>query len=341
MAAKYVLAATGAVIVALIVIMSGVIPIQASSGHWRATAWLLDLIKRRSVTTYSLTIVPPALDQPSWIVRGAAHFESGCRPCHGSPLSPRPPFVMRMTPHPPELPDRIGRWQTRHLFQIVKHGIKFTAMPAWAAPQRADEIWAIVAFLQKLPSLNQASYRDLAFGATSTSDGVSVVERCARCHGTDGMGRGGSFPVLAGQRAEYVTNALLAYRDGRRHSGIMRPEAFELDERARNEVVRYFSSLARTAPSPTPTSSGGGLVTHGQPSRDIPACSQCHGPGAPDRNLAYPILDGQPANYLFAQLVLLAENRRGGSQFGPIMQMIAARLSPAEMREAAAYYSTR
>ena len=89
------------------------------------------------------------------------------------------------------------------------------------------------------------------------------------------------------------------------------------------------------------TGGGGGLVTHGQPSRDIPACSQCHGPGATDRNPAYPILDGQPAEYLFEQLVLLAENRRGGSQFGPIMQMIAARLSPAEMREAAAYYSTR
>ena len=126
---NYVLAAMGALFLALILIVSGVIPIQASSGHWRATAWLLDLIKRRSVTTYSLTIVPPPLDKPSWIVRGAAHFETGCRPCHGSPRSPRPPFVLRMTPQPPELHDRIARWKARHLFQIVKHGIKFTAMP--------------------------------------------------------------------------------------------------------------------------------------------------------------------------------------------------------------------
>jgi cytochrome c553 len=339
--ANYVLAAMAAAIVALVVIVSGVIPIQASSGHWRATAWLLDLIKRRSVTTYSLTVVPPPLDQPSWIIKGAAHFETGCRPCHGSPLSPRPPVVLRMTPHPPELSERIARWQTRHLFQIVKHGIKFTAMPAWAAPQRADEIWALVAFLQKLPSLDQESYRQLAFGETSTSDGVSVVERCARCHGQDGLGRNGSFPVLAGQRQEYLTSALLAYREDRRHSGIMRPEAFELDDRARGEVVRYFSSLPRTASSHPLDGRAPGLVMAGQPARDIPACSQCHGPGATDRNPAYPILDGQPADYLFEQLVLFAENRRGGSQFGPIMQMIAARLSPADMREAANYYSTR
>ena len=336
-----VLAAMGALFIALIVIMSGVIPIQASSGHWRATAWLLDLIKRKSVATYALTIVPPPLDQPSWIVRGATHFETGCRPCHGSPLSPRPPFVLRMTPQPPELSNRIARWEARHLFQIVKHGIKFTAMPAWAAPQRADEIWNIVAFLEKLPSLTQASYRELAFGATSTSDGVSVVERCARCHGADGMGRGGSFPVLAGQRPEYLTNALLAYREDRRHSGIMRPEAFELDDGARNTVVSHFAGLSRTSRPQTVEDGGLTLVTAGDPSRDIPACSTCHGPGATDRNPAYPILDGQPADYLFEQLVLLAENRRGGSQFGPIMQMIAARLSPAQMREAAEYYSTR
>jgi cytochrome c553 len=338
---NYVLAAMGALLLALILIVSGVIPIQASSGHWRATAWLLDLIKRRSVTTYSLTIVPPALDQPSWIVKGAAHFETGCRTCHGSPLSPRPPLMMRMTPHPPELQDRIARWEARHLFQIVKHGIKFTAMPAWAAPQRADEIWAIVAFLQKLPSLDQESYRELAFGGTSTSDGVSVVERCARCHGEDGMGRGGNFPVLAGQRPEYMNNALLAYREDRRHSGIMRAEAFELDDEARRTVVNYFAGLSSARPPQMLADSGATLVTMGRPSEDIPACSECHGPGATDRNPAYPILDGQPADYLFEQLVLFAENRRGGSQFGPIMQMIAARLSPSQMREAADYYASR
>ena len=121
----------------------------------------------------------------------------------------------------------------------------------------------------------------------------------------------------------------------------MRPEAFELDDQARNEVVRYFSSLPRTAPSQMLDGGVARLVTHGEPSRDIPACAECHGPGATDRNPAYPILDGQPADYLFEQLVLLAENRRGGSQFGPIMQMIAARLSAAEMREAAEYYSSR
>jgi cytochrome c553 len=338
--ARYLLFGVAAVLVAALVVLGGAIPIQASSGHWRATAWVLDLIKRRSVHTYSRLIVPPPVDQPWWIARGAAHYESGCRPCHGSPLSPRPPLMMRMTPHPPELPARMARWDARELFQIVKHGFKFTAMPAWPAPQRADEIWAMVAFLRALPALTPESYRELARGGTTTSDGVSAIERCARCHGTDGMGRGGDFPVLAGQRPEYLTNALLAYRSGNRHSGFMRPEAAELDDRARAAVVAHFADLPRTGEPRAPATRGATLVSAGQPSRQVPACRECHGPGATDRNPAYPNLAGQDADYLFEQLVLFSENRRGGSPYAQIMQPIASRLTPAQMRDAADYYAS-
>ena len=337
---RYVVAGVGFALIAIFIVLSGVIPIQASSGHWRATAWVLDLIKRRSVHTYSRTIVPPPVDQPWWILRGAAHYESGCRSCHGSPLSPRPPLVMRMTPHPPELPPRIARWDRSELFQIVKHGIKFTAMPAWGAPQRADEIWMMVAFLRALPSLTPDAYRALAFGATTTSDGVSAIERCARCHGADGMGRGGDFPVLAGQHPEYMNNALLAYRSGERHSGFMRPEAAELDDHTRRVVVTYFAQLPRAAMAAPPIGGGAELVLSGQPSRQIPACSQCHGPAPTERNPAYPNLAGQDADYLFEQLVLFNENRRGGSPYSPIMQAIASRLTHAQMREAAFYYAS-
>jgi cytochrome c553 len=333
-----VLAAAG-LLLATVVVLAGVIPIQASSGHWRATAWMLDLIKRRSVHTYSRPIVAPPVDEPWWIVRGAAHYESGCRQCHGSPLSPRPPLMMRITPHPPELPARIARWDRRELFQIVKHGIKFTAMPAWPAPQRADEIWTMVAFLRALPSLTPESYRELAFGGTTTSDGVSAIERCVRCHGADGMGRGGDFPVLAGQHPEYLNNALLAYRAGQRHSGFMRSEAAELDDQARHTVVTYFAQLPRTATATPPAGPGADLVASGQPSRQVPACSECHGPAATDRNPAYPHLAGQDADYLFEQLVLFSEHRRGGSAYAPIMQAIAGRLSREQMRSAAGYYS--
>lgn len=325
---------------AVLVPLSGAIPIEASSGHWRVTSFVLDLVKRRSVDTYSWTVTPPTHELPSWVARGAAHFETGCRTCHGSPLSPRPPLVMRMTPHPPELPARMARWEPRELFQIVRHGIKFTAMPAWTAPQRPDEVWAMVAFLRALPEMSAGRYRELAFGTSTTSDGVTAIERCARCHGDDGMGRGGVFPVLADQHPEYLRNALIAYREDRRHSGFMRSEAAELDETARETVVKHFSELPRPLRSSGTEGLGAFLVASGDPRRHVPACSQCHGPSPTDRNPAYPVLAGQDPDYLFEQLVLFSENRRGGSAFAPIMQAIATRLSRDQMHQAAAYYGS-
>src|SRR5690606_1964233 len=152
-----------------------------------------------------------------------------------------------MTPPPPELSRTVEKWDPEELFYIVKHGIKFTGMPAWPSLERDDEVWAMVAFLLRLPGLDGVSYRALVEGEASTerrSPAVgegsevppiaglvapsnvpeTVASTCGRCHGIDGNGRGtGAFPRLAGQRPNYLVAALEAYANGRRHSGIMRP----------------------------------------------------------------------------------------------------------------------
>jgi cytochrome c553 len=337
---RYAIAVVGVVVAALLAVLAGAIPIRASSGHWRTTAWVLDLIKRRSVNTYSRLVVDPGSPSPAAIVRGAAHFDSGCRPCHGSPLAGRPALVMRMTPHPPHLTDRIARWDGRELFYIVKHGIKFTGMPAWTAPQRDDEVWSMVAFLKAMPAMSSDTYRQLAIGDSSAAaGGISPIERCARCHGRDGMGRDGAFPVLAGQRFEYLVNALIAYKAGQRHSGMMKPEADSLDDATRHVVAAHFSGLPRSASSTRSDTAGGAIAARGIMSRQVPACAECHGPASADRQPAYPLLAGQHADFLFEQLRWFAEGRRGGSAYAAIMQPIAARLTREDMRAVAAYYA--
>src|SRR5690606_19116170 len=92
------------------------------------------------------------------------HYASGCLPCHGAPGQPRALIVKQMVPEPPYLPPAIAELAPDELFWIVKHGIKYTAMPAWVAQQRDDEVWAMVAFLQRLPALSAAQFRQLAAG---------------------------------------------------------------------------------------------------------------------------------------------------------------------------------
>jgi hypothetical protein len=140
-------AAVVAITAGVLLLISGIVPIKASSGHWKITAFILDFAKVRSVSTHSWGITPPPLEDDLLITRGAAHYENGCVPCHGGPGRVIPPVMAAMLPTPPELRQRLSRWRPEELFSIVKHGIKFTGMPPWPAQERDDEVWAVVAFL--------------------------------------------------------------------------------------------------------------------------------------------------------------------------------------------------
>jgi len=345
---------------ATVVLISGIVPIKASSGHWAITTRLLDFAKVRSVATHSLGIKPPELNDEALVLRGASHYAIGCEPCHGAPGSGVPPVMAAMTPHPPELTgEHLARWNARQLFSIVKHGIKFTGMPAWPAQRRDDEVWAMVAFLQALRTLDETTYRRLATGEAGAhadapidlpSAGADPVPRavrdlCWRCHGVDGTGRGrGTFPSLAGQRATYLYAALRAFRERNRFSGTMGEIAARLDDGMMREVARYYERLPpRAADAPADASAiarGVAIATGGIPERDIPACVECHGPGTAPKNPAYPRLAGQHAAYLASQLRLLKERRRGGSARVNLMHVFVDRLGPEQIEAVTLYYGS-
>ena len=44
---------------------------------------------QRSVATHTLGVKPPPLADPALVLKGAGHYETGCRPCHGGPGLPR------------------------------------------------------------------------------------------------------------------------------------------------------------------------------------------------------------------------------------------------------------
>ncbi len=350
--------AIGAMVVAAVMVISGVVPIKASSGHWRITAAVLDFAKTRSVSTHAWGIDVPRLDDEALVLRGAGHYETGCLPCHGGPGRGLPPVMAAMTPPPPELTDRLTRWAPEELFSIVKHGIKFTGMPAWPAQQRDDEVWAMVAFLRRIPQLDAEAYRRLAYGdAEQVSDAspnlpvtgsrpppIAVRNVCARCHALDGTGRGpGAFPSLAGQRAEYLYASLRAFANRNRFSGIMSGIAANLDDETMRAAAAYYAGLSPRAGERSDGPSvvrGAAIGSRGVPDRDIPACVECHGPTERPKNPAYPRLAGQHARYLTQQLQLLQQRRRGGSANVTLMHVFVDRLRPDEIRDVTLYYGS-
>ena len=354
-AAFLVLMAVGGFLVAAL----GIIPIKASSGHWAITRWFLNFSSERSVSTHTLGVKAPKLDEPRFVLKGAGAYETNCKACHGSPAIAQPRVAQHMTPRPPYLPTVLPQWDDAELFYIVKHGIKMTGMPAWPAQQRDDEVWAMVAFLRVLKSLDAEGYRRLVWGDAPPGSEVApmtdmtgaqsvppaITENCARCHGLDGAGRGtGAFPILAGQTPEYLARSLLAYARNERHSGVMEPNAAGLDAEEMRQIALYFANLPRPSPpSPSPEDSqslrrGELIANQGIPERRVPACVSCHGP-AP-RNPVYPVLAGQYPDYLVLQLELFKQGQRGGTEYAHIMRMVAGRLSQEEMRAVALYYAS-
>jgi cytochrome c553 len=339
-----------------IVVLSGVVPIKASSGHWTITKRFLEFSKRRSVATHSLGITAPPLDDRRLVLRGAGQYDYACRPCHGSPSFDQPRVASRMTPTPPDLRESVRKYDDPALFYIVKHGIKLTGMPAWPSQQRDDEVWAMVAFLRTLPGLDAAAYDALARGPVDESPRVpiealvapsqvpeAVTDSCARCHGVDGLGRG-AFPVLAGQHAAYLRASLDAYLKGERHSGIMEPVAASLGPDEMQEIAEYYSSLEAAPPLAAPGDAdvdrGRRIAERGLPEKLVPACMSCHGEHEIRRNPHYPKLAGQYAEYIRQQLRVFRDRKRGGTPYHHIMQRVATQLSDDDIRDVAAYLAS-
>lgn len=331
----------------------GLVPVAASSGHWALTDWFLHFTMRQSVQIRALRIEPPPdYAQAAQVHKGAGHYATSCAVCHGAPGSAAWGSMRHMTPPPPNLSPRIGAWEAEELFWIVRHGIKFTGMPAWPSARRDDEVWAMVGFLQQLPALSPEAYMALTTAPDAESPAARAIDEplrgiiatCAICHRFDGSGGGGgAFPRLTGQTREYLTGSLDAFAEGRRHSGIMQAVAAGMDADQRRAVGAYYANLPvastpRQSPSPQ-TERGRRIASRGLPEKGVPSCAHCHGPMDRRRNPFYPQLAGQFPDYLVLQLRLFKERRRGGTVYTDIMHEVVRRMTEEQMRDVAAYYA--
>ncbi|TWU62185.1 c-type cytochrome [Crateriforma conspicua] len=343
-------------IIGVAVLVSGIVPVKASSGHWPVTAWFLDYASDRSVDFHSNGIEVPNLDVPGMITLGAGTYQTNCQFCHGQPERQQPPVAQGMTPTPPQLQDSLPEMSDQETFYIVKHGIKFAGMPAWPTQRRDDEIWPVVAFLNAMPSMTNEEYRQRtrrrpsdppegSFNrAEPIGDNAFIDEHCAACHGRDGSNNiNRRVPILAGQNEAYLAMSLRSYRAMRRHSGVMMPVAYRLTDDRIDALAKHFSSQSRLPPKePAPKSelveTGRRLATEGDVKKKIPSCVDCHGPGERLRSKTYPRLAGQPAWYIERQLELFGKRDRGGMK-AKIMHKIADKLDDESRRAVAAYYA--
>jgi len=164
-------------------VYSGVYNIGADDHHTRPVQALLQTLRERSIERRAQGIAVPNLDDGQLILKGAGQYAAMCTGCHLAPgmaenemrpgLYPRPPQLAKFRPDP------------REAFWVIKHGIKMSAMPAWGGSHDDATIWSMVAFLQKLPGMTPAQYKDIVAKAPPDDD-MHMGGDGGHSHGADG-----------------------------------------------------------------------------------------------------------------------------------------------------------
>ncbi len=141
----------------------------------------------------------------------------------------------------------------------------------------------------------------------------SITQRmraCTGCHGENGRAEGNVyFPRIAGKPAGYLYNQLRNFRDKRRNYKLMTGMVAFLSDSYLQEIATHFSNLDLPYPPPASMTLTAAqqtqartLVEQGDASRQIAACTACHGPALTGFAPHVPGLLGLPRDYINAQL---------------------------------------
>lgn len=166
-----------AVLGALAFLYSGLYPMGADNKHYKLTYWALETLRERSIAREIRHIKVPQLDDPQLLLAGGRDYSDMCSGCHLQPGKTQSDLSIALYPQPPNLTlqpakglygDANAR-AARH-FWYIKHGIKASGMPAWGMTHSDERIWAMVAFIQKLPTLTPEQYQILTAPEEDASD---------------------------------------------------------------------------------------------------------------------------------------------------------------------------
>jgi len=88
------------------------------------------------------------------LLAGARLYRDKCFDCHGGPVNPDSDYGRSFSPRAPQFMKEAPDMPDYENFYIVKHGVRWTAMPAWGGVMSDSEIWQVITLLnrfQKLP----------------------------------------------------------------------------------------------------------------------------------------------------------------------------------------------
>lgn len=214
---------------------------------------------------------------------------AGCSKCHGEDGNSKTPGT----------PNLAGQ-QPQYLVVAIQ---EYLAKERKAAPMHAllpglsklDKESLALYFASQAPAQRAAP----PFGDPAAGEPLSAV--CGGCHGANGVSTDSATPSLASQDAQYLVDAIKAYRTTRKRDKMRLYVTGLSDQEIRNIAAFYSTQKSRA------TEKGQTLV------KDLTEkCERCHGNGD-NAALAVPKIKGQDRDYLIMALRAYRDDRRESS----------------------------
>lgn len=149
------------IIFGIIIIYSGWVNVSAANKPSDLESWLLGTTMDNSVEKHAENLNIPDLKSSDKINEGFIHYDEMCAGCHGAPGKSETDLAKGLNPDAPDLSKSATELTPKEIFWVTKNGIKMTGMPSWGKSHSDDKIWALVAFIEKLPGMSGAQYDSL------------------------------------------------------------------------------------------------------------------------------------------------------------------------------------
>jgi cytochrome c553 len=171
--------------------------------------------------------------------------------------------------------------------------------------------------------------------------GKEKSELCQGCHGEEGVSAEGFAPKLAGQYGVYIAKQLRNFQAGTRVHQIMSAIAATISDDDLADIAAYFASRTKMVGAGSNNKLGEQLFLHGDMSRMMVPCFNCHGvngKGKTPTNPVFPVIGGQHKDYIRGQLINFRAGDRSNSP-GGIMNIITQKMTDAELDALSEYVS--
>jgi len=102
------------------------------------------------------------------LLDGMKRYNENCAGCHGDPGNPEPVSGGSFYPRAPQFVKTPPDMPANQNFYIIKHGVRWTAMPAWGNRFSDDQIWGLATFLSLMDKLPASVDQEWKKGVATT-----------------------------------------------------------------------------------------------------------------------------------------------------------------------------